>query len=426
MKACISRTTCAIVPALLGYFLVVGCAGTQEATGRYPVVGTGQQVCYSDVGEMAAPGPNEPFFGQDAQNAGVQPAYRNNGDGTITDLNTGLMWAKAVGAKVTHAEAAAGASSFDLAGYTDWRLPTIKELYSLILFSGTDVSGWWTTEGATPFLDTAFFDFAYGDPNAGERLIDAQYWSSTEYVSTTMNGNATAFGVNFADGRIKGYPSGPVGPPGRQSTKTAFVKYVRGNPDYGINDFIDNRDGTITDRATGLMWSQADSGVGMNWQTALARVQQKNREQYLGYSDWRLPDAKELQSIVDYTRSPATTHSAAIDPVFSVTPIVDEGGETDYPFYWTSTTHAGGAASGSYAVYVAFGKALGSMEAPPGSGMYQLMDVHGAGAQRSDPKTGDPADWPYGHGPQGDVIRINNFVRCVRGNSGDTLPQSDR
>lgn len=44
-----------------------------------------------------------------------------------------------------------------------------------------------------------------------------------------------------------------------------------------------------------------------------------------------------------------------------------------------------------------------------------LLDVHGAGSQRSDPKSGDPSRFPYGRGPQGDVIRINNFVRCVRG-----------
>jgi hypothetical protein len=423
MNASAGTTACGIVPVVLGYLVVVGCAGTQETTGLYPVVDTGQMVCYSDVGEIAASGPTEPFFGQDAQNAGIQPAYRDNADGTITDLNTGLMWAKAVGEKMTHAEAVANAASFTLAGYADWRLPTIKELYSLILFTGTDPSGWWTAEDATPFLDTAYFDFAYGDPDAGERLIDAQYWSATEYVSTTMNGNATAFGVNFADGRIKGYPTEPVGPPGQQFTKTAFVKYVRGNPQYGVNDFVDNGDGTITDRATGLMWSQADSGVGMDWQAALAWAQQRNRDHYLGYSDWRLPDAKELQSIVDYTRSPATTHSAAIDPVFSATPIVDEGGGTNYPFYWTSTTHAGGAVTGTYAAYVAFGEALGYMEAPPGSGIYQLMDVHGAGAQRSDPKTGDPADWPYGHGPQGDVIRIYNFIRPVRGASAATLSE---
>lgn len=46
---------------------------------------------------------------------------------------------------------------------------------------------------------------------------------------------------------------------------------------------------------------------------------------------------------------------------------------------------------------------------------YHYSDVHGAGAQRSDPKTGDPAQFPHGRGPQGDVIRIFNFVRLVRG-----------
>jgi hypothetical protein len=48
----------------------------------------------------------------------------------------------------------------------------------------------------------------------------------------------------------------------------------------------------------------------------------------------------------------------------------------------------------------------------------QFTDVHGAGSQRSDPKTGDPAAFPRGRGPQGDVIRINNYVRLVRGGLG--------
>ena len=38
------------------------------------------------------PQPAEPFYGQDAQYQGIQPAYRDNGDGTVTDLNTGLVW----------------------------------------------------------------------------------------------------------------------------------------------------------------------------------------------------------------------------------------------------------------------------------------------------------------------------------------------
>ena len=48
-----------------------------------------------------------------------------------------------------------------------------------------------------------------------------------------------------------------------------------------------------------------------------------------------------------------------------------------------------------------------------GNGEYTLVDVHGAGAQRSDPKTGDASDYPYGHGPQGDVIRATNYAVCV-------------
>jgi hypothetical protein len=369
----------------------------------YVVVDTGQEKCYDNSEEIACPQPGEAFYGQDAQYQGIQPAYQDNGDGTVTDLNTELRWQKTPGDKVTYDEAVAGAKDFDLAGYDDWRLPTIKELYSLILFSGTDPAPE-SVEPAVPFIDTNYFDFEYGDISAGERIIDAQYRSSTEYVATTMNDTATVFGVNFADGRIKGYPR-DMGPQGQPMTE--FVRYVRGNLDYGVNKFVDNGDGTITDNATGLMWSKDDSGQGMDWEDALAWVRQKNEENYLGHNDWRLPNAKELQSIVDYTRSPGTTNSAAIDPVFRVTSIIDERGETNYPFYWTSTTHADAAGGGGAAVYVAFGEALGYMG-------NSWIDVHGAGAQRSDPKSGDPADYPYGRGPQGDAIRIYNYVRCVR------------
>jgi hypothetical protein len=381
--------------------------GTPIGSGSYVVVDTGQSRCYDNNREISCPKQGESFFGQDAQHMGTQPSYVDNGDGTVEDLNTGLMWQKTPGEKVTYTEAVLQAKDCTLGGYNDWRLPSIKELYSLILFSGTDPSGE-RGDNAVPFIDTKYFDFEYGDTGAGERIIDAQYWSSTEYVSLTMNRNNTAFGVNFADGRIKGY--GITGQGGQSMRE--FVRYVRGNPNYGVNTFVDNGDGTISDVATGLMWMKTDSGTGMNWEDALAWVQQKNEETYLGFDDWRLPNAKELQSIVDYTRSPSTTHSAAIDPIFDVTSLIDEGGNLNYPFFWTSTTHATANGMGSFAAYIAFGQALGYMRTPAGT--YELMDVHGAGAQRSDPKEGDPNDWPHGNGPQGDVVRIYNYVRCVR------------
>jgi hypothetical protein len=372
---------------------------------NYTVVDTGQTKCYDNRGEMTPPQRGEPFFGQDGQFQGPQPAYKDNGNGTVTDLNTGLTWVRARGAKMTWAEAVAGAAKCRVGGHSDWRMPTIKELYSLMNFTGGfDFRA--GAKGSRPCLDTKFFRFAYGDESKGERGIDCQDWSATEYISTTMNGNPTVFGVNFADGRIKGYPKITRGPQGQQAFKL-YVRHVRGNPAYGKNDFHENGDGTISDRATGLMWSQADSGVGMNWEAALAWVQKKNAEKYLGHADWRLPNAKELQSIVDYTRSPA------INPIFQITKLSDG----EFPFYWSGTTHLDGPADrqGATAVYVCFGRGLGWMQSPPGRGEYRLLDVHGAGAQRSDPKSGDPLAYPHGRGPQGDVIRINNVVRLVRG-----------
>lgn len=418
--------------------ILLSCCAGYASERSYVVVDTGQEKFYNSEGAViAAPEAGDSFYGQDAQFQANQLSYTDNMDGTVTDNNTGLMWQKSpdqnndgvidINDKMSYMDALEKAEDLNYAGYDDWRLPTIKELYSLIDFNGTDpVVDAKDNSELIPFIDTDYFDFVYGDPDAGERIIDSQYVSSTLYVSKSGSGNdeSLLFGVNFADGRIKGY-----GLKLRGEDKTFFVIYVRGNTEYGRNEFVDNGDKTITDKATGLMWSQNDSGKGMNWEEALAWVQEKNTQNYLGYSDWRLPDAKELQSIVDYSRSPDTTDSAAIDPVFNCTSITDELGKEDYPFYWTGTTHAN-KKDGKNAVYVAFGEALGFMpQMPPMMGQsgsstspmspvgqdVELMDVHGAGAQRSDPKMGNASDYETGHGPQGDVIRINNSVRLVRG-----------
>ncbi|MEA3447559.1 MAG: DUF1566 domain-containing protein [Bacteroidota bacterium] len=347
----------------------------------YKIPDTGQTQAYDSTESINMPVSGDVFFGQDANYTGNQPSYTDNGDGTVTDTVTGLIWTQStdlngddtinVYDKLSQTEALAAADTLSIGGYNDWRLPTIKEQYSLILFSGTDPSGYTgSSDNIIPFIHDVF-EFGYGDEDNGERLIDAQYATSTLYVSTTMMGDETMFGVNFADGRIKGYPTGPM--QGETEDKQFYVMFVRGNMDYGINDFEDNGDGTITDHATGLMWMQEDSGEGMNWQQAL--IYAENME-YEGYSDWRLPNAKELQSIIDYERSPATTSSAAIDPLFNCSEITDEGDENNYPFYWSSTTHPNWTTDpGANAVYLAFGEALGWMEMPPESGDYNLLEL---------------------------------------------------
>lgn len=369
----------------------------------YPIVDTGQSFFYNNSHEVEdVIGTN--FQYQDAWYAFNEPSYTNNGDGTISDNVTGLMWQRDAGDKVTLEEAYAIAEEAELAGYDDWRVPTIKELYSLMNFDGKTGRSLKTT---LAYFDDDYFVFKSGNEAEGERFIDGQFLTSTLYESTTMHNDKTLFGVNFVDGRIKGYP---VVSPKDKSYNTFFLLMVRGNETYGENNFIDNGDGTVSDLATGLMWLQEDSGCGMNWEEALIYA---NEASEADYTDWRLPDAKELQSIVDYSRSPDTTQSAAIDPVFHITSIKDEGDSDNYPFFWSSTTHLDGKLQGSTAVYLAFGEALGYMSTPRNSAKV-LLDVHGAGAQRSDPKTGDASDYPEGMGPQGDVRRIDNFVRLVR------------
>jgi hypothetical protein len=321
--------------------------------------------------------------------------------------------------KLTYSEALADTASCTTGGYHDWRLPTIKELYSLVMSSGTDINPQ-SHSAPVPFINTQYFGFGYGDTNSlahgdlgTERIIDAQVVSSSLYVSTTMNGIESVFGYNFVDGRIKGYPTTHIVPEDGQA-KHFYVLYVRGKRNYGQNNFQDNGDSTITDHATGFMWSKNDSHSGMNWADALAWAQTKNQENYCGHNDWRVPDVKELHSIVDYTRSPATTNSAAIDPVFNCTNITNEGGTADFPWYWSNTTFCeGDTTNGGSACYICFGRAMGFVGA--------WMDVHGAGAQRSDPKGGPLSNFTHnGNGyynsqaPQGDAVRISNYVRLVR------------
>lgn len=400
----------------------------------YPVVDTGQMTYYGILDDVisAPQASSDAFYGQDAQYSANPPNYSVIAGGeVVADHVTGLYWTQSidwdgsvgidVDDKFLRTELATKVQQLNAAahgGRSDWRVPSVKALYSLIHFDGIQPNPLATSgTGAAFFLDASVFDFAWGDTSAGNRIIDMQVWTSTDYGSTTMGGDSSFMGVNFADGRIKGYP---LENPMSGGANQYYAMFVSGNPDYGVNDFRDNADGTITDAATNLMWTQADSPQRMNWQEALAYAQTKNSENYLGHGDWHLPDAKELQSLVDYSRSPDATASPAIDLLFQLSAMdqtaaaFDVNG--DYGYHWASTTFVEldnlGNPQSSSAVYVSFFESLGNV-------FGSVLDVHGAGAQRTDPKAVGVHSSGDFFGPQGDYISIDNYVLLVR-----SAPQS--
>jgi len=350
----------------------------------YPLVDTGQNACYdSDGAEIACPEEGEAFIGQDAKYVGTSMSYPDNGGGIVTDNVTGLMWQQTpVNYGYSWQEAIDYCESLELAGYDDWRMPTMKELFSISDFSV-----------GSPYLNTDYFDLA------GAMIPkDEQYWCNNYYIGTTTEGgNDSAFGVNHGTGHIKAYPALVSGHFGN------YARAVRGNTSYGVNDFVDNGDCTVTDRATRLMWQQTDSGIGMDWEDALAYAESL---QLAGHDDWRLPNVKELQSIVDYTKSPSANEPNNLGPAintdfFEVTALPEgtTNYDPDYGYYWTSTSAYFGPDRPEYyyAWYVAFGTATGA----------DNNDLHGAGAVRFDTKYEGGA---LGEGGE----RYYNYVRCVR------------
>lgn len=387
---------------------------------NYTQIATGQTRLYGENGELIDNlQPNDSLFGQDANYLkGKKMAYTKNDDGTVSDLNSGLMWQEIPTTEGFDWQAAKTyCENLKIGGYNDWRMPTAKELFSISNFS----EGW-------PYLDTTYFSLV------NNKNVDKseQYWTSNKYVGHTEEGQyAAAFGVNHATGHIKAYPGeapkdngelrGP--PPGNQKpqgqegdkrgenrpppgngerpTGNPMLKHVRAvrGTIYGTNNFVDNKDKTITDKATGLMWSKNDSQKGLDWKHALVYAKESK---LAGYSDWRLPNVKELQGIVDYDYAPGAKDSkldrAAINPIFNTSEITNENGDKDYPYYWTSTSARFRKGKPYYyAWYVAFGRAVN----PNG------IDSHGAGAVRFDTKH---ENGPAGEGGE----RYYNYVRLVR------------
>jgi hypothetical protein len=232
---------------------------------------TGQTSCYNNTDTaIACPTSGQPFYGQDGNytTSTLETSLNNNGDGTVTDSLTGLIWQRIDWNDLltwSTSEDFCNSSPADLpAG--DWRLPTIRELISILNMGSENPSA----------VDTRF---AQTQP--------FEYWSST----LDAGGGTNHWYVKFDFGKVDS-----------ASTSASFrSRCVIGESGYTPDINIIDAD-TVADYSTGLIWQRGENGVAKDWEDALSTCE--NLGPISGKSDWRLPNYKELLSLVDHRISP--------------------------------------------------------------------------------------------------------------------------
>ncbi len=234
----------------------------------FPIPDTGQTTCYGPSGSVTGCAGT----GQDGAYIINPMSYTDNGDGTVTDNVTGLMWQKqGDGTQRSWSDAGTYCTNLGAGGHSDWRLPAITELLSIVDYGIP-------YPGAT--INAAFF------PNTSADW----YWSATAYADDTT----TVWDVGFDGGTDYNDTASTLD----------YVRCVRGGQTSA--SLIDNGNGTVTDSVSGLMWQQGEGGL-MTWTDALSYCTGLSLG---GYSDWRLPNIKEQASIIDFTTSSPATNNA--------------------------------------------------------------------------------------------------------------------
>jgi hypothetical protein len=218
--------------------------------------------------------------------------FIDNQDGTVTHKTTGLAWMRcALGQKWTGSSCSGTASTYtydqavalkrSFAGHSDWRVPNIAELQTIVergnynpannteMFPNTPSNSFWSSSPRVGYTDfTWLVDFYYGVVSVNDR-----YYSFP--VRLVRASQSLAIGLSTPN-----------------------------------TDFTDNKDGTVTHKRTGLVWQRC--AVGQTWtgSTCSGSADVYSYDQAIaltsslaGRSDWRVPNANELASIVKYDAS---------------------------------------------------------------------------------------------------------------------------
>ncbi len=313
-------------------FTVSADDGMESSFAVAPVAKTGQTTSYriADDGDL------------EAGLAWPSPRFTDNTDGTVADNLTGLEWVLAPHSVIGNGSVLNWNASIDFcknltyASHTDWRLPTRRELASLLdygeqnpaLSAGHPFSGilnnlYWSSTAESASSPAGYYMWAV---DMGLGSVDRIHKSLTHYVWPVRSGSG----------------NGPA-PVSKTGQTTSFRSSDDGNLQSGESwpspRFIDRGDGTVTDRLTGLEWVKEHGSIPLNTSKPwTAAVDFCDTLTYANHSDWRLPSIKELESLMNYGagawgnnpyewfNSSETPFSIYIDKFWSSTTAADSTG----------------------------------------------------------------------------------------------------
>lgn len=260
-----------------------------------PLTDANQKLCYdASLNAIACGNGANPGQDGDFQN-GPQPTYVKTvfsdfpNQPVVHDKIAGLVWKQCVegtnaadcigtGSSLSYASAIAACSALNsgngYAGYKNWRLPNIQELYTLSSYQNPTPS---------PYLNATLF------PNSS-----ATIWSAT--LVTTPN-STSRWTFNFTQGTSSNL----------SETGALQVRCVVSGA-FPAKNYADLGDGTILDRNNNLRWAmcsigQTGSDCSGGSPSNLSRQAGLAACNGISVSDgkpWRLPNVHELRSLVDY------------------------------------------------------------------------------------------------------------------------------
>jgi virulence-associated protein VapD len=222
------------------------------------------------------------------------------------------------------------ANGLTLCGYSDWRLPNRKELRSLSNYAQANSAAWLNTQGFS-------------------NVQGLFYWSSSTFARNTTYALFVDMyhGADYVNNKDNWYYSWPVRAGGGGATAdlpktgqtTSYAAGDDGDLEKGVawpstRFTVDGTGFCVTDNLTGLMWVRTPDSTTRLWANALTYA---NGLTLCGYSDWRLPNRKELRSLSNYAQanSAAWLNTQGFSNVQGL-------------FYWSSSTLASGTAVALY------------------------------------------------------------------------------